>query len=159
MILVTVGTQLPFPRLTDAVARWARDAGERTVIQSGAPGGGAADGVEIRQSIPPGEFERLFADARVVVGHAGIGTILTAQRIGRPLVLMPRKAALGEHRNDHQVATARHVAGRPGLYVAEDEAALAALLGRDDLEPARPGAGEARAALIRRVGDFLAGAG
>ena len=69
----------------------------------------------------------LAADA--VVAHAGIGTILGALELGKPTVVMPRRAALGEHRNDHQLATARRFSG-PGIAVALDEHELAAELGR-----------------------------
>lgn len=160
MILATVGTQLPFPRLTGAVADWARAAGEPAVIQSGqgdGPDGGTdGGGVSWRPSLPPGEFEALARAARVIVGHAGIGTILTAQRLARPLVVMPRKAAAGEHRNDHQLATARHVAGLPGVHVAWEAEDLGPLLSRPDLLPARPGGGQELARLHARIREFLA---
>jgi UDP-N-acetylglucosamine transferase subunit ALG13 len=58
------------------------------------------------------------------VAHAGMGSILTALEIGKPLVIMPRRAALGEHRNDHQLATAQRFAGRDGVAVAIDETEL-----------------------------------
>ena len=34
---------------------------------------------------------------------------------------MPRRADLGEHRNDHQLATVEKLSGRPGILVAADE--------------------------------------
>ena len=43
--------------------------------------------------------------AAAIVAHAGMGTILTALETGKRLLVMPRRAALGEHRNDHQLAT------------------------------------------------------
>ena len=161
MILATVGTQLPFPRLTDAVAAWARAKGEAATIQTGTgPGTGAErdeGGVRWRGAIPPAEFDALFREARVVVGHAGIGTILTAQRLGRPLVVMPRRADLQEHRNEHQRATARHVEGLPGIHVAWTVEDLAPLLSRDDLPPAVAGAGEGLNRLHDRIRAFLSG--
>jgi hypothetical protein len=41
---------------------------------------------------------------------------------------MPRKAALGEHRNDHQMATAKWLNGRTGIVVAWDENEIATCL-------------------------------
>ncbi|MDJ1008331.1 MAG: glycosyltransferase [Paracoccaceae bacterium] len=158
MIFVTVGTQLPFERLTAAAAAWARGAGEAAVIQSGgAPRGGEAGDalVSWRAHLPPEEFAGLFEAARVVVAHAGIGTILTAQRARKPLVVLPRRAALGEHRNDHQLATARHIEGLTGLYVAWETADLEAILDRTDLAPAAPGTGAGRDRLIARIAGFL----
>ena len=158
MILATVGTQLPFPRLTDAVAAWARAADEAATIQTGTGTEREEGGVRWRGAIPPAKFDALFREARVVVGHAGIGTILTAQRLGRPLVVMPRRADLGEHRNEHQRATARHVEGLPGIHVAWTVEDLAPLLAARDLEPARPGAGAGLDTLHARIRIFLSGA-
>ena len=43
---------------------------------------------------------------------------------GKPIILVPRRAALGEHRNDHQLATVRQLAERPGILIAHDETEL-----------------------------------
>jgi UDP-N-acetylglucosamine transferase subunit ALG13 len=67
-------------------------------------------------------------EAELVVAHAGMGSIITALRYQRPLLIMPRRAALGEHRNDHQVATAKWLIDRPGIEVAWDESELPACL-------------------------------
>jgi UDP-N-acetylglucosamine transferase subunit ALG13 len=53
-----------------------------------------------------------------------MGTILSAMEAGKPLLVMPRRAALGEHRNDHQMATAMRLEDRLGLAVAWDEEEL-----------------------------------
>ena len=37
---------------------------------------------------------------------------------------MPRRAELGEHRNDHQRATAERFRDRKGIFVADDEETL-----------------------------------
>ncbi|MCG8442489.1 MAG: hypothetical protein MI723_11830, partial [Caulobacterales bacterium] len=52
------------------------------------------------------------------------GSIITALSHSKPIVIMPRTAARRETRNDHQVATAQRLGQRPGIYVADDEAAL-----------------------------------
>ncbi len=56
--------------------------------------------------------------ATAIVAHAGMGTILTALEMGKPLLVMPRRAALGEHRNDHQLATASRFAELGRVKVA-----------------------------------------
>ena len=63
-------------------------------------------------------------DADAIVAHAGMGTILSALELGKPLLVMPRVAALGEHRNDHQLATAKRFAETGHVAVAEDAEAL-----------------------------------
>ena len=92
-----------------------------------------------------------------MVAHAGIGTILSAKRWARPLVILPRRHALGEHRNDHQIATARQVETLPGIHVAWEAADLEALLARRDLTPANETPSPSHAALVARLRAFIAG--
>ena len=158
MIFVTVGTQLAFPRLMDAMECWAACTDERVVAQTGPDkraGQGAWSHLEVQGHLAPARFDALFAAARVVVAHAGIGTILSARRHARPLVILPRRHALGEHRNDHQMATARAVADLPGVHVAWEAAEIAPLLSCPDLAPAGAGKSPAREALIARLAAFI----
>jgi UDP-N-acetylglucosamine transferase subunit ALG13 len=111
--------------------------------------------------LPQDAFLCHVGAARVLVAHAGMGTILTAAELGKPLVVMPRRAGLGEHRNDHQLATVAEMRHLPNLVVAEEEDALAAAL---DLAlktdaAAHPGAITARASdeLIAAVAGFVNG--
>ena len=130
VIFVTVGTQLAFDRLLDAMDALAEGLDEPVIAQTIATGAGRRwPHMEVRRQLDPAAFETLFAEARLVVGHAGIGTVLTAKRLRRPLIIVPRRHGLGEHRNDHQLATARHLAGRKGLYVAWDIAEIVGFLG------------------------------
>jgi UDP-N-acetylglucosamine transferase subunit ALG13 len=67
-----------------------------------------------------------------------MGSILTALELGKPIIVMPRRRDLGEHRNDHQLATAAHFRERGNVRVAQDERELEHLL--DDLATLRPAA-------------------
>ncbi len=127
MILVTVGTQLPFDRLIQIMDELAPTLGQPVFAQIGTSSYRPAN-VDYSETIDPRDFDQRFRSASVIVAHAGIGTVLTAQRHGKPIILFPRRAALGEHRNDHQLATCAQLKGRPGIYVANDKAELAALL-------------------------------
>jgi UDP-N-acetylglucosamine transferase subunit ALG13 len=124
VIIVTVGMQLGFDRLIAAMDDLAPTLGMPVIAQTG-KGSYQPRNMEARVKIAPAAFEALMGEARLIVSHAGIGTVLTAARCARPIVLMPRRASLGEHRNDHQLATVSKLAGRPGILVAEDESALA----------------------------------
>lgn len=160
MILVTVGTQLPFPRLIRAMADLAPDLGEPVIAQCGGQGGadtGGADpaAVDLRPHLEPAEFDALFAEARVVVAHAGIGTILSARRLARPLIILPRRHALGEHRNDHQLATARQVQALSGIHVAWQTGDLGPLLRQPSLAAASDGRSPSHEALIARLRGFI----
>lgn len=155
MIFVTVGTQLAFDRLVGAVDAWASGHEERVVAQAGPDADGARwPSIEARGHMTPKEYEAQFSAARVVVGHAGIGTILSAQRFGKPLVILPRRQALGEHRNDHQMATAREVSRLKGIHIAWEAAEIPALLAQD-LVAAETDGGDSRARLISRLRTFI----
>lgn len=125
MILVTVGMQLGFDRLIKAVDQLAPELSMQIIAQTG-KGAYQPVNMEARKSIAPAEFEELVQQCQLIISHAGIGTILTAQRFAKPIVLFPRRIDHGEHRNDHQVATVRNLQGRSGLLIAMDEADLKA---------------------------------
>ena len=60
----------------------------------------------------PSEFEAVLREASVIVAHAGIGTVLKAYKYRKPIILVPRQAAFGEHRND-LTTSRRNVAAFP----------------------------------------------
>lgn len=117
MILLTVGTQLPFDRLVEVVDKVAAQMDEPFLAQIGR-GNYTPRHMEWCRVMDPVAFEELIASASIIISHAGIGTVVTAQRHGKPMILFPRLASLGEHRNDHQLATTSALAGRPGIAVA-----------------------------------------
>lgn len=139
MILVTVGMQLGFDRLIEAMDAIAPTLGQEIIAQTG-KGEYRPKHMEMHEKIAPQEFEALVERCSLIVSHAGIGSVLTAQRYGKPIILFPRRHALGEHRNDHQVATVRHLEGRPGVIVAMDEGDLAGAI----QEGLKAGASEAQ---------------
>jgi exopolysaccharide biosynthesis glucuronosyltransferase PssE len=141
VIFLTLGTQLPFDRLVRAVDAWCAAAPGREVFgQIVDPGatGYRPQHMEWVSHLSPEDYRARFEDASLIIAHAGMGTIITAMSMGKPLVLMPRKAGLGEHRNDHQVATVERFGTRQGIHVASDETTLPGVL--DCLEK---GAGQA----------------
>jgi UDP-N-acetylglucosamine transferase subunit ALG13 len=133
LIFVTVGTQLPFDRLIRAVDA-ALDARPAEVLFQIGKGSYLPRNGRFQRVMDGPEFKAAMRAATVVVSHAGIGSILASRQHRTPALLMPRKRALGEHRNDHQSATARSLAHLTGLYVAWDEADVARLLA-ERLEP------------------------
>jgi UDP-N-acetylglucosamine transferase subunit ALG13 len=56
-----------------------------------------------------------------------MGTIISAVEYGKRVIVMPRRASYGEHRNDHQLATVR-LAHLNGLEVVHSDAELARAL-------------------------------
>lgn len=135
MILVTVGTQLPFPRLIGILDRLAPELERRIVAQIGDQPETPRN-VEWHRNFEPRQFEALFKEADLVVSHAGIGTVLAAKKHRKPLIVFPRQVKFGEHRNDHQLATAAQLARKKGIHVANSDAELQRLVAEPNLEAA-----------------------
>jgi UDP-N-acetylglucosamine transferase subunit ALG13 len=124
VIFVTVGTQLPFDRLIRAVDHWAGAAAGREVFAQIGPARFEPRHIEHARFISPQMCNERMLAATAMVAHAGMGTILSALELGKPLLIMPRRAELGEHRNDHQLATAHRLADLGRVNVAFDETEL-----------------------------------
>lgn len=130
MIFLTVGTQLPFDRLIKSVDRWAETSSEKIIAQT-LNTSVVCQHIDSTSMLPPLQARSLFKSASLVVSHAGMGSILTALELTKPIIIFPRRASLKEHRNDHQMATARKFSGKgSGVYVAYDEEELWSLLNR-----------------------------
>jgi UDP-N-acetylglucosamine transferase subunit ALG13 len=136
MILVTVGGQLPFDRLIHAVDRWAMDSGRDDVFAQIGNSTRPPSHVTWERFLSPSDFQAKARESELIIAHAGIGSILTALELEKPIVVMPRRAHLGEHRNDHQWATVKHLGGRAGLTAVADEGELLATLGTGETLPA-----------------------
>ena len=59
-----------------------------------------------------------------------MGTILSALQACKPILVMPRREALGETRNDHQMDTSRELLAMGKINVAFNEIELTACLDR-----------------------------
>lgn len=134
-LFLTVGAQMPFDRLVEAVDQWAKDHPAHDIVAQIGESELTPAHIEWRSFLQPAEFEAACDKADAMIGHAGIGTLFAALERGKPLLIMPRESARRETRNDHQIATARHFQERPGVCVAWDEDAVPAtmttLLARD----------------------------
>ena len=132
MIFVTVGTQLAFDRMVKGVDEWAGSRGRTDVFAQIGPTAFKPRHLQAQDFITPAECREKMLASRAIVAHAGMGTIIGALELGKPLLIMPRRASLGEQRNDHQLATARRFAELGQVTVAFDENELSARL--DELE-------------------------
>jgi UDP-N-acetylglucosamine transferase subunit ALG13 len=128
VIFVTVGTQLPFDRLVRGVDEWAARSGRGDVFAQIGPTSWRPRHIEAAPFVSPEEHRRRMESADAIVGHAGMGTIIGAMELGKPVLIMPRMAGRGEHRNDHQVATTKRFEAVSGVAVAWDEQELPARL-------------------------------
>lgn len=138
MILVTIGTMVPFDRLVRAADRWAADHPEEEVVaQIGDQGVYEPRHMRWMRMVGPQEFAELVDQSRLLIAHAGTGSFFLAAERAKPVVLFPRRASFKEHTTDHQVHTARWLREKPGVYVAMTEeelpTAIAAALSRSEV--------------------------
>jgi UDP-N-acetylglucosamine transferase subunit ALG13 len=132
VIFLTVGTQLPFDRLVKAVDEWCgrqRDDFE-VFAQVGrlGPENYRPTRFAFEERLSQDSFEERLKASKLIISHAGMGSIISALTYQKPILILPRIAKLGEHRNEHQLATAERFRARSGIAVADDEVALAARL-------------------------------
>ncbi len=132
VIFVTVGTQSSFDRLIAWVDDWAHERGREDVFAQIGPSQRPPTHIAWEQFVGPARYRQLVAGATAIVGHAGMGTIIAAAQFEKPLLVVPRLAAEGEHRNDHQVATARQFSHKGRMLVADSREAC--FSGLDRLE-------------------------
>jgi UDP-N-acetylglucosamine transferase subunit ALG13 len=156
VIFVTVGAQMPFDRLTSCVDRWAASGGMNDVFAQIGNTGWRPVHMDWTALLDPSEYRQRLFEADAVITHAGMGTILTALEFGKPIIVMPRRGALRETRNDHQVGTAKALAAEGRVTVAWDEHELAAWLQRlDQVEAPTRIASHASIGLLTAVRDFI----
>ncbi|MGH6877322.1 MAG: glycosyltransferase [Rhizomicrobium sp.] len=132
MIFVTVGSSEPFDRLIQTIDLWAGSRDRTDVFAQIGRSSFVARHIQTVQFMSPSEFRERVQAARIIIAHAGMGTIISALEVGRPILVLPRREHLGETRSDHQLATAGQFARMEGVVVAKDEADLVEKL--DNLE-------------------------
>lgn len=152
VIFVTVGTQLPFPRLLDAMDEIAGDISEPVLAQTCSAQ--CWPNLHCVAALSIQAMTDHVAKSRLVIGHAGIGTVLATRAAKRPLIVVPRRAELGEHRNDHQLATVRMLEAQAGVWVAWQTQDLPDLVSRD-LKELVGEQNPLQARLISAVSDFV----
>lgn len=153
-IFVTIGTQLPFDRLIRIVDEVAPELNEDVVAQV-SQCGFVPKNIKAVDFIAPDEFNKIFDKASLIVSHAGMGSILSALQKNKPIIIFPRIAALGEHRNEHQLATARKFKEQGSVYVAMDEEELKNLLRKGHLKPLQRIGNFASTSLIHSIQTFI----
>ncbi|HAO08237.1 MAG TPA: glycosyl transferase family 28 [Chryseobacterium sp.] len=131
MIFVTTGTQEPFDRLLEIVNEYSLQTSEKIVIQAKTKKMFNSN-VEVHEFLAPEKFSHFFDSARLIVSHAGMGTIISALQKGKAIIVFPRIASLGEHRNEHQLATAKKIKQQNLVEVAFAEAELLEYLNQFD---------------------------
>ena len=127
-IFVTVGTDQHFDRMVKIIDQWAAYNPEHEIFAQIGETDYKPSHLEYSKFLKPNEFVEHVKSASLIIAHAGMGTILTALKHQKPILVMPKLARLGEHRNEHQTATAKYLSEQGKVNVAFDEDALVAAL-------------------------------
>lgn len=70
------------------------------------------------------EYLEYFKKARIIVCHAGAGTLLNSLSFGKTTIVMPRLRKYDEHMNDHQLELVGALKVKKGLTVVLEADAL-----------------------------------
>jgi UDP-N-acetylglucosamine transferase subunit ALG13 len=157
MIFVTTGTQIPFDRFIRAVDEIMEWMDEPVIVQA-LKSDYQPRNFEMVDFIPPDEFNKIMTEARLIVGHAGMGSILSALEYEKAIIIFPRLASLGEHRNDHQMATAMKMNELGYVHVAYDQKQLKDLMLMNDLKPLKNIRGSSETRLTKSILGFVTAA-
>lgn len=157
MIFVTVGTnEAPFDRMLEALDNVEVD--DKLVIQCGASTVRPA-GAECVEFLSFDELVDLVRAARLVVTHAGVGSIAVALANGKRPIVVPRRVAFGEAVDDHQLAFARRFAASGQVKLVEDLTDLPAAITQHDSDAEDLGPRDSNAsALAAEIHAYVAAA-
>jgi len=155
MILVSVGSGLaPFDRLLRAIEQL--PPGEDLIVQHGTSSV-RPTGAMCLDFIPFETMVDYVRQARIVISHAGVGSVLVAFANGKRPIVVPRLSKLGETVDDHQVEFGRRLAQTDLVTLVEDPDQLPEAIARysNGASPELRSGGqlvrELRAYLITRV--------
>ncbi len=120
MIFVTVGNwHRGFDRLVKAVDRLkGQNIIQQDVIAQVGAGCYKPVHLGVIEYCSPTEFTDFVAKSKLVITHAGIGSIGQAIELGKPIVVVPRKAEVGECSDNHQWITAKQLEKEGQVLVA-----------------------------------------
>jgi UDP-N-acetylglucosamine transferase subunit ALG13 len=120
MIFVTIGTQEPFDRLIKAVDELAPLLNDQIIVQANKTNYSIKN-MQLLDFVSPKDFNYYFNQAKLIISHAGMGTIISALTQEKPIIVMPRLMKYNEHRSEHQLATAKRLDDLGYIRVAYDE--------------------------------------
>lgn len=117
-IFVSVGSRFPMNRLIKSVEEILNKQPTLSVTAQVGESDFHSDKMRIIRWISENEFEQAVRHCDIFISHAGMGNILLATQLNKPIIIMPRLASLGEHINDHQTSTANAFMGRSLVSIA-----------------------------------------
>lgn len=105
MILVLLGThELPFTRLLQEVERIKKEGivDDEFIVQNGHTKYNS-DVLTLKPFVSYEEMEELTERARLIITHAGTGSVISGIKKGKKVIAAPRLQKYGEHNDNHQL--------------------------------------------------------
>lgn len=122
---VSVGNATqPFMRMLEAVCKIADQLPQPVFVQFGAASSFDCPACAGAAYIDMEAFERRVNEAELLILHAGAGSVIHAVRAGKTPVIVPRRASLGEHVDEHQHEFARELEKTGKVVLAHDAATI-----------------------------------
>lgn len=128
MIFVTVGSQLPFKRLIEAMDLWAGDHKDQPIFAQIGDSDYLPKNMTFCHAMTPIEYDKRLKEATLVISHVGTGVIINALEQNKPLLLMPRLLDKKEIRNNHQLTSVNYFSTFSSITIAPNEKTLGTLL-------------------------------
>lgn len=116
-ILVTVGTQdQKFTRLFEMVEKLNLE-NDEVIIQSG-----TSKYENSKFIVEPylENYDQILKEADLIICHGGVGTIVSALKLEKKIIAVPRLEKYKEHVNDHQLEIVKEYANKNMILVAND---------------------------------------
>ena len=105
MILVLLGTfQIEFPRPLIVIEQLMQEnkLPEEVIVQNGFTNF-TSSLLDLRPFMSAEELDKLYEEARLIITHAGTGSLMKGIKMGKKVISVPRLKKFGEHIDDHQL--------------------------------------------------------
>jgi len=105
MILVLLGTfQIEFPRPLIVIEQLMQEGKlrEEVIVQNGFTNF-TSSLLDLRPFMSAEELDKLYQEARIIITHAGTGSLMKGIKMGKKVISIPRLKKYGEHIDDHQL--------------------------------------------------------
>lgn len=138
MILVLLGTQdKPFERILKAVSKEIKKCNikDKVIAQIGCTNF-SDEKIKTFDFTSKEELNDLIDEAKIIITHAGVGTIIECISKDKKVIVVPRRKKYKEHTNDHQLQITKEFAEKKYVLPLYDEKKLDKVL--EDIKTFKP---------------------
>lgn len=128
---------MPFDRLVRLMDTVAGEIDEEVVILKGVSDIHTERATSFKW-LPNPEYRQLMKRARILVCHAGVGTIIDGLKLGKAVIVVPRRKMWREAIDDHQLEIARAASESGRVLHKESAAEILQALASNELANGRP---------------------